>query len=688
MKEKKYNILYVDDEESNLRIFRAAFKQYYNIFLAVNAAEGLEVLQKNEIHLIITDQRMPKMTGVEFLEKVIDDYPDPIRIILTGFSDIEDIIRALNKCSIYRYIVKPWNREEMKLTIDKALEAFQLRRDNSSLVNELKGINNSLEEKIKDRTGELIEANKMMLQAKEKAEHASKAKEIFLSTMSHEIRTPLNAIIGISHLLAKSELTAEQTENVEILEFSAKSLLSLINDILDLSKIEAGKIELEKIEFNLLTLMKGIYKSLAPRADEKKLLFDIELDDELPEVLLGDQVRLGQILNNLLSNAIKFTESGTVTLSAKVQALEDNKATILFSVKDTGIGIQDELREKIFEDFSQASSDTTRKFGGTGLGLSITKRLVTMLGGTIELESIMGQGSEFKCVITFETSAVTEQELNGEDKNLQVRDLKGLKVLVVEDNKFNRTIAKKFLSNWNATIDFAFNGLEAVEKMQADTSYQFILMDIQMPEMDGFQATEAIRQLSGDYYKNLPIIALTASTLPGEREKVLAAGMDDFIMKPFNPDTLYDTIVKFSEGRNGLKPSQGEDSPPSVSVPESPERLQINFERFKKMTENDNAFYMELLDMTVEDYEMFKDDFRGAFLSSDFKAMSELSHKIRPSMIVMGMAWLDEEVISLRQMLKEGKLDHVSVLEKRVFEGLDFALQNLKSEAEVVRKML
>ncbi len=552
--QKRYSILYVDDEDGNLRIFQRAFKKTFDVYIALSGNEALDILSQHSIHLLISDQRMPNMSGVELLRLASVQYPDTIRIILTAYTDIDDIMQAVNECGIYRYLPKPWKKEEMQQTLEQALEVYKLRQEKNILISELRESNEVLEDKVKNRTATLTETNERLIAeieerkkienalqiAKETAEEASKAKELFLSTMSHEIRTPLNAIIGLTYLLQHSSLNAEQLENVQTLQFSGKTLLALINDILDFSKINAGKVEFEKIDFDVRALLKSTIKTFENQANTKKIDLLLELDSSLPEVVVGDQVRLGQILNNLIGNSIKFTHVGNVKASVKL--LEENEKELLlqFTISDTGIGIAENKKDLIFENFSQASQDTSRKYGGTGLGLAITKRLVEHQNGKIWVKSELGNGSVFYVVLPFAKSQLKSGELVVESEEMEVKDLKNKKILVAEDNKVNRMLVKKFLSNWQAQTYFAENGKEAVEKAQTET-YDLILMDIQMPEMDGYEASRLLREMGNE----VPIIALTASTMTSDREKLQQSGISDFVVKPFNPNDLYKKIARY-----------------------------------------------------------------------------------------------------------------------------------------------
>ncbi|MDN3677240.1 ATP-binding protein [Flavobacterium paronense] len=378
------------------------------------------------------------------------------------------------------------------------------------------------------------EFQKQLFVAKSNAEKANEAKSDFLSIMSHEIRTPLNAIIGLIYIMEKENSLSSFQENIEVLKHSAQNLYLLINDILDFNKIEAGKIELENIPFDLKELITQIGKSLQVKATENSNKIEIEFDKNFTPNIISDPLRIGQILTNLVSNAIKFTDNGVIKI--KVNQLETNQNNSKFKIQviDNGIGIELDKFQQIFQKFEQAEKTTTRKFGGTGLGLVISKKLLQLLDSDIELQSEIGKGSNFSFVLNvpyFTNSSDLKSDILYHDYIEE--NLEGLRVLLVEDNLINVKVAEKILSQWNVTVDVALNGLIATEKYEPG-KYDIVLMDLAMPIMDGYEATINIR------FKDIsiPIIALTASASYGYLEKAMLLGINEYIIKPFNPKEL------------------------------------------------------------------------------------------------------------------------------------------------------
>ena len=381
-----------------------------------------------------------------------------------------------------------------------------------------------------------------LIAAKEEALQLNRAKDMFMSVMSHEIRTPLNAVIGMSHLLIDDAASESQKENLGILKFSAENLMTLINDVLDFTKIETGNVELEKANVNLREMVQRITSSMQYKAAEKNIYLKHEIEDALPEFVIGDSARLVQVLLNLVSNALKFTDTGGVTIDLKVLEESNNNIRIRFAVTDTGIGIANDKIITIFESFKQAEADTTRKYGGTGLGLAISKRLIELHDSRINVDSVLGQGSTFWFTITF--NKADNNSVNNDNKmEIGLR----LSVLVVDDNQINRILVNKVLQKWGTTVDFAENGKEAVDKIIANKEYDVVLMDVHMPIMGGLEATQILRANSDSYFQQLPIVALTASMLSSEVTQMTEAGMNDFILKPFDPKTLYEKLARYQK---------------------------------------------------------------------------------------------------------------------------------------------
>ncbi len=382
---------------------------------------------------------------------------------------------------------------------------------------------------------------------KQRAEESEKVREKFLAKMSHEIRTPMNAIMGMTNILKKNNHLPEQSRYLDAIWQSSENLLVILNDILDLSQLEAGKIKIEKVHFRPMDELMKLREILKYKAHEKGIELNCELDGAIPEKLIGDPIRLNQILINLTGNAIKFTEHGNVFVSIQLKEIIDKVATIKVIIQDTGIGIPENRLEKIFESFIQAESDTTRRFGGTGLGLTISKELVQLQNGIISVESEPGKGSIFTFEIPYQISDAVELEKTDPapaTKKTDSHELQGLHVLLVEDNEFNIMVAKDELNEIikNVKIDFAENGKIAVEKVRKST-FDIVLMDIEMKEMNGYEATKAIRKLPGPN-SHVPIIAITANAMKQDIEKCFEAGMDDHLSKPFESNELELKIKK------------------------------------------------------------------------------------------------------------------------------------------------
>jgi len=379
-----------------------------------------------------------------------------------------------------------------------------------------------------------------LVKSKEAAEHGKKVKEIFLANMSHELRTPVNGVLGLTQLLRKTSLTDQQTGILELLESSSQSLLGVINDVLDISKIEAGKFNIIRSVSNLNEIVISVYKLLKFRADEKLVDLLLEIDPAVPEFLLIDYLRLNQILMNLLSNAIKFTDRGYVKLKISVLQKKNDKVELKFSVEDTGIGIPADRLSKIFDSFEQAEDDTANKYGGTGLGLAIVKKLAELKGGELTFSSQIGKGSVFNFTNWYAIVAKPKLKNNEEDR---LAPFTGVNVLVAEDNMVNQFILSKMLKDWKVNVEIVDNGRKVIEKLEQG-DFDMILMDTHMPEMNGYQAAKTIRVDFDESKRSIPIISLSAAALDHEKEEAMAAGMNDVLSKPFQPHELHEKMQK------------------------------------------------------------------------------------------------------------------------------------------------
>ncbi|TZF84109.1 response regulator [Pedobacter sp. BS3] len=385
------------------------------------------------------------------------------------------------------------------------------------------------------------------------AEKSSQAKTQFLSTMSHELRTPLNAVIGMSNVLLSENPRADQAENLNVLRFSAQNLLTVINDVLDFNKIDSGNLQLEQIPFNLYKLVQNVYAGFRTKTNEKKLNFELNCHPKIQGLyLVGDPTRLTQILFNLLSNAVKFTAQGSILFKVDLAEKTVSKASIIFTITDTGIGIHPDQHEKIFQPFSQAYQNITRKYGGTGLGLAIVRHLLDLHNSPIELISQPQQGSTFRFKIDYKLAEQPKHEESEITIETEKPDLSALKVLIAEDNDINILFMRKLLKTWQLTPVFAHNGLEALNAVKED-DFDLLLMDIHMPVMDGYEATRLIRQIPDKRKSGIPIIALTASVIIDANTRLFSMGIDDYVIKPFDPKVLLDKLTVIKNNKLKIK---------------------------------------------------------------------------------------------------------------------------------------
>ncbi len=472
--------------------------------------------------------------------------------------------------------------------------------------------------KAEDATGLAEDATRI-------AEDAVKAKQQFLSNMSHEIRTPMNAIIGFTKVVLKTELSVKQREYLDAIKISGDALIVLINDILDLAKVDAGKMSFEQTPFKITASLSAMLHLFETKIQEKNLELVKDYDDRIPAVLVGDPVRLHQIILNLVSNAVKFTNEGKITVSTRLLSEDAEKATVEFMVTDTGIGIPDNKIDYIFENFQQATSGTARLYGGTGLGLAIVKKLVEAQGGEIALKSKLKEGSSFSFSLNFQkTKAEAEVE---SVLHIPDEESKNIKVLVVEDIALNQLLMKTLLDDFGFERDIAANGKIAIEKLQ-DKSYDIILMDLQMPEMNGFEATEYIRNTM---HSKIPIIALTADVTTVDLAKCRSVGMNDYIAKPVDERLLYSKIV-------GLVKKTHPITTPMDAVFSSVKKPRcIDLDYLNHRTKSNPVVMMEMISLYLEQTPPLILAMKKGFEQKDWASLHSAVHKIIPSFSIMGI---------------------------------------------------
>ncbi|MBF0164485.1 MAG: response regulator [Magnetococcales bacterium] len=662
---RKSIVLLVDDQPENIDIIRSALDEHFQILVATHGVKALQVVRRVVPDIILLDIMMPVMDGYETCRRLKEDpltAAIPV-IFLTAKTEFEDEAKGLALGAI-DYIRKP-SSPQIILARVKNIEHLLLARRALELKNFAL---ESARLKAEEALARLAENERDLHAAMVTAERASMAKSEFLAVMSHEIRTPLNGILGMTELLMDLEMSDEYRLYVETIRRSGENLLVIINDILDFSKIEAGRLELEAIPFSLWGLLDELQFIFGQVASSKELAFRVEHDGLLPRDLIGDPVRVRQVLTNLLSNALKFTEFGGVSLQAEPLKVTADQARIAFMVRDTGIGISPENFARLFDAFSQVDSSTTRKFGGTGLGLSITNRLVRMMGGEITVQSQLGIGSTFRVEIPFKMarSALPEGIVRPPGEGVPAEIPANTLILLVEDDPINLAVIKGMLQPYRVRIEAAQNGRVALGKL-AKSNFDLVLMDCLMPEMDGYAACREFRgmELTSGVSRRTPVIALTANAMQGDREKCLAAGMDDYLSKPFKRHALVEIIALWlarARSQGGL-----EIPPPTETLRE---REPIDREKIQELQEDLGEDFFKVLRTFQAGLPDRSARVWSALQANDANQVHMEVHSLKSLSAQFGLVRLREVVVGLDNKARTGSLNGTSDLAERLMEEI------------------
>ena len=665
--------LHHDSHEKELIIKLKGYPDYFRVF---------QMLKEKRSHAANDAQTDPVTHGLTGRYLKPHGITSMLNAVMFLQSDIAGFV-----CAEHTGVQREWDEEEQAFLVSIAdMVTLALETSQRQQVEiELKKHKHRLEELVEERTAELLEEIRERKKTEKRAEAATLAKSEFLANMSHEIRTPMNAVIGLTHLVLQTGLTGKQKDYLRKIQFSADILLGIVNDILDFSKVEAGKLTIESVNFDLEKVLNNVANLTVPKAAEKGIEILFSINDDIPPLLVGDPLRLQQVIANLTDNAIKFTEKGSIVIGVEKLETSGNRVKLKFSVRDTGIGLTQEQISALFKAFTQADASTTREYGGTGLGLAICRRLVEMQGGEISVESEPGKGSIFFFTLVYDISANKEADDAG--KKIKDRDklnqIRGARILLVEDNEINQQVAVELLEQKGLIVDIAGDGKEAVEMVRMANKYDAVLMDIQMPVMGGFEATDRIRDLAQDPQSSIPIIAMTAHAMSGDREKSMEAGMNDHVTKPIDPDQLFSTLIKWIKpGVRGRGPGKREtvsDSTVGQAGADLPDTLPgIEIKAALKRMGGDKSLFRKLLTKFCANHGSTVDEITTALESGDRETAIRLAHTLKGISGTIGARKLHEAAKNLESAITDEK-EKLNDLIDRVSDNLKIVVPGIAS---------